>query len=149
MKAKQIMSLEPTIARPDDSLYILLKTFMKSRHHSIYIIDDNDNLVGVVSESDILGMIVPKFASIDLSLTHMMAEGFFEKKCRELKDIAIEDIMQKDLITVDEESPMIEVTSKIVFRKVYSIPIVRNKKLLGVVYREELFNHLAKTILDY
>lgn len=148
MKATQIMSREPTIASPDDTFHELLWAFAKSGHHNIYVKDENDDLVGVVSEFDILERIVPKFASLDLSLTHMMAEGFFEKKGRELKDQTAKDLMRKEFTTVDEDSPIIEIAAKILYKRIYAIPVVKNRKLLGVIYREALFNHLAD-MLNY
>ena len=149
MKAKELMSIEPTTASPDDTFHNLLWSFTKCDHHNIYVKDENDDLVGVVSEFDVLSIIVPKFASIDLSLIHMMAEGFFEKKGYELKDKKAKDLMRKDFTTIDEDAPIIEAAAKILHKRIFDIPVVKNKKLLGVIYRGNLLNHLAEIMFKY
>lgn len=148
MKAKELMSIEPTTASPDDTLHDLLWSFTKCDHHNIYVKDENDDLVGVVSEFDILGSIVPKFTGIDLSLAHMMAEGFFEKKGHELKDKKAKDLMRKDFTTIDEDAPIIEAAAKILHKRIFDIPVVKDKKLLGVLYRGHLLDHLAKVMFS-
>lgn len=148
MKAKELMSIEPTTASPDDTFHDLLWSFTKSDHHNIYVKDENDDLVGVVSEFDILRRIVPKFAGIDLSLTHMITEGFFEKKGRELKDEKAKDLMRKDFTIIDEDAPIIEVAAKMLYQRIFDLPVVRDKKLLGVIYRGNLLNHLAEVMFS-
>ncbi len=149
MKAIEIMNIQPFTASPEDTFHYLLWSFAKSDHHNIYIKDENEYLVGVVSEFDILGKIVPKFAGIDLSLTHMITEGFFEKKGSELKDEKAKDLMKIEFTTIDENSPIIEVAAKMLYERLFDLPVVRDKKLLGVIYRENLLNHLAEVMFGY
>ncbi len=42
MKAKELMSIEPTNASPDDTFHDLLWFFTKSDHHNIYVKDENN-----------------------------------------------------------------------------------------------------------
>ncbi len=148
MKAIEIMNIQPFTARPEDTFHYLLWSFTKSDHHNIYVKDENDDLVGVVSEFDILGRIVPKFAGIDLSLAHMITEGFFEQKGCELKDEKAKDLMKIEFTTIDEDSPIIEVAAKMLYGRLFDLPVVRDKKLLGVIYRGNLLNHLAEVMFS-
>ena len=148
MKALEIMNIQPFTARPEDTFHYLLWSFTKADHHNIYIKDENEYLVGVVSEFDVLRLIVPKFAGIDLSLTHMMAEGFFEKTGRELKDKKAKDIMKIEFTTIDEDSPIIEVAAKMLYERLFDLPVVKDKTLLGVIYRGNLLNHLAEVMFS-
>lgn len=148
MKAKDLMNIQPITADPEETFQDLLWSFTKSDHHNIYIIDENEYLVGVISEFDVLRGIVPKFAGIDLSLAHMMAEGFFEKTGRELKDKKAKDLMKTEFTTVDEDSPIIEVAAKILYVRIFDLPVVKDRKLLGVIYRENLLNHLAEVMFN-
>ena len=92
---------------------------------SLPVVDDQMNLIGIVSEYDLL-------------------EALLEK--RDEKTLKAEDIMTKNPITVNEDTPIFDVIKILENRKLIRVPVVKESKLIGILTRRDvLFCYLQAT----
>ncbi|KKO20810.1 MAG: hypothetical protein DCC43_13665 [Candidatus Brocadia sp.] len=148
MKVKDIMDTAPDLLRVSDTFAHLITILDQVKYHVIYVVDDGNKLAGVLTESDILKVLIPKYLTIDESLISVMDVNYFEKKCRESKDLTVTDIMTKSLITVSEDEPLIKAAALIVVHKIHSLPVVRNGNIVGIVPRQILLKHITKILAE-
>lgn len=148
MKVKNIMDTSPDLLRTSDTFEHLIKMLGQVKYHVIYVVDDGNKLAGVLTESDILKVLIPKYLTIDESLIHVMDENYFEKKCRESKDLTVTEIMTKNLITVREDDTVIKAAALIVVNKIHSLPVVRNGNIIGIVPRQLLLKHITRVLAE-
>ena len=148
MKVKDIMDTSPDLLRVSDTFEHLIKIVDQVKYHVIYVVDNGDKLAGVLTESDILKVLIPKYVTIDESLISVMDENYFEKKCKECKDLTVTEIMTKNLITVGEDEPIIKAAALIVVHKIHSLPVVRNGSIIGIVPRQILLKHITKVLAE-
>ncbi len=87
----------------------------------VYVVDKNNNLIGIVSIKDIL----------DSS-----------------KNTKIEDIMKTNFISVSPETDQMKVADLAVKHNIKAIPVVRKKKLLGVISSDEILSILNKSLRE-
>lgn len=146
MKVKDIMDPSPDLLRVSDTFWHLIQVLDQVKYHVIYVVDDGDKVAGVLTESDILKVLIPKYLTIDESLISVMDENYFEKKCRECKDLPVTEIMTKNLITVSEDEPIIKAAALIVVHKIHSLPVVRNSRIVGIVPRQIMLKHITKIL---
>lgn len=71
-----------------------------------------------------------------------MDVNYFERKCRESKNLPINEIMSKVTFVVGEEYPIIKAAALMVMNKIQTIPVVRNGKVVGIVPRLTLIKHM-------
>ena len=97
----------PVIAKKDDSLYEVIVNMFLSDVGSIFIIDDDENLCGIVSRKDLLK------ATIGGADMNKMPIGMIMTRT-------------PNIITVEKEDSVIIVAKKIIEHEIDSIPVVEN-----------------------
>jgi len=95
-------------ATVEEALSVLAK---ESRRH-LPVLDADENLVGIVSEKDLL---------------------------RARLDEAVEKIMTQDVITVTEYTALEEAARTMADRRISSLPVMRDGKLVGIITEMDLF----------
>jgi CBS domain-containing protein len=84
---------------------------------SLPVVDEEGILVGIVSEYDLL---------------QAMIDG------RDLRKILATEIMSSHLVTVTEDQTLVQVADLFQDRYITRVPVVRNKKLVGILARRDL-----------
>ncbi len=149
MKVRDIMDPAPDIIRTSDTFEHLIKILDEVKYHVIFVVDAEDKLVGVVTEGDIIKVLIPKYITVDESLISVMDVNYFEKKCRESKNLTINEIMSKVAFMVNEDDPIIKAAALIVVNKIQSVPVVRDKKVIGIVPRSILLKHITRILSEH
>ena len=107
-KVKDIMSM-PVVIKQDINIYESIVTMFLSDVGSIFIIDDNENLCGIVSRKDLLKATI---GSADIN------------------KIPVGMIMTRtpNVVTADKDDDIILATKKIIEHEVDSIPVVETSE---------------------
>lgn len=92
---------------------------------SLPVVDEDGTLVGIVSEHDLL---------------QAMIEG------RDLRKILATEIMSAHPVTVTEEQTLVQVADLFQDRYLARVPVVRNKKLVGILARRDLLFGYTKAL---
>jgi len=115
MLANDIMTKKVITVSPTTSVKDLAKTLTKNKVSGTPVADKNGKLLGIVSRTDIV------------------AKGG-EK---------VKDIMSKDIISVDEETPVEEIANLFTTHRINRVPVLRGKKLVGIVSRADIVRAIA------
>lgn len=125
-----IMTTKIVTAKPDDSLLNVKEIFKKYGFHHLPVIDDG-KLVGMLSKSDFL----------------FFQRGFNNGEDKfdiyRLKTHRVDQIMTKKLATLGPNEKLnvaLEVFKENLF---HAIPIVKKKKLVGLLTTFDIITHLA------
>ncbi|MDH3349574.1 MAG: CBS domain-containing protein [Desulfobulbaceae bacterium] len=152
MKAKDIMSPIGDFLSPDMTLHEAVIAIRKcKRSHGLsvkgmLVLDNNKNVVGILSIKDIMGAVIPPYLSPDLSLFSWdnMLEQMTDK-CRNKK---ISDIMAREVFTVGQETPLMVCVDFMIKKKLQRIPVMDdNKNILGMVYIRDLYEIIANILI--
>ncbi len=92
------------------------------RFSGVPVIDPGNHLEGVVTEFDILKAILAK---------------------KDLMTLKAEDIMSGSPVTVEETDTAEHIVKQMIDHQVIRIPVVREGRLIGVISRTDLLNHLV------
>jgi CBS domain-containing protein len=85
------------------------------------VIEPGNHLVGMVTEFDVLKALV---------------DG------KDLHGLKAEDVMTPNPVTVEETATAEEIVKHMIKHQIIRIPVVRDGKLLGMISRTDLLNHL-------
>ena len=102
-------------ARTDASTLASLMT--RRNFGSLPVVESDGTLVGIVSEYDLL---------------QAMIEG------RDLRKILATEIMSAHPVSVTEDQTLVQVADLFQDRYITRVPVVRNKKLVGILARRDL-----------
>ncbi len=147
MKAKTIMNKDVITVMPQDTVTNLVKLLLDNRISGVPVIDEDKKVVGIVSETDLIypekSLHMPAFIPILDSIVFL--EGFkeMEKEIKKMAAYRVEDIMVKDVITVNEDSEIQEIVNIMINRRINRIPVVNDEgKLVGIITRSNILKHI-------
>jgi CBS domain-containing protein len=154
MFAKQVMDTKFHFLHPEQSVVEairLFKTAGKKEGKKIFgmmVIDDDDRLVGMLSMFDILLYIQPKHIGILGEMDDIFPEPLFENLLSRVKKIRVEDLMSTTLVSVKPDTHLLVVMDTMTRKHVRRLPVVENDRVIGIVYRSDLFNFMMKKLID-
>ncbi len=125
MQVKDVMKTQVVVAKPDANVKESAK-IMTDIDIGCLVVLDNDKIVGIITERDILKKIV--------------AEGADAEK------VKIEDIMSKDVTTIDIDKTVENAAELMVEKKIKRLPVVNNGKLVGIITATDLISYEPKMI---
>lgn len=146
--AKDIMSPSVITVREEQSLRELAELFLERRISGAPVVDAEGRLIGIVTENDLV------FTNKKLQLPRSIAilDAFFfldnpEKMTREMQKIAgtrVGDICSSNPITVGPESSVEEVATIMAERRVHTLPVMAEGKLVGVIGKTDIIRSMLQ-----
>ena len=115
-KVGERMNIRTITAQENDSMELVLRMMQWKNIHHVPILDDHLDLVGLLTWTD-----VGKY--LDNPKKH---------------EQSIEKIMQKNLITVMPGTPLEEAKKLMEQHKINCLPVVRDKKLVGIITSNDI-----------
>ncbi|EEG76403.1 CBS domain-containing protein [Dethiobacter alkaliphilus] len=152
MKAKEIMTTDLVTIAEDKTLREVIKLMVEQNISGIPVIDETGNLMGIVSESDVIRLKrkthMPDYIQLlEAMLNEAQPEQFSADVIRSL-NMPVKDFMTKKVVTVKEDTTLAEITRLMVEHNINRIPVVRKQKLLGIVTRRDAILAMAKLSPD-
>ena len=146
MKVKDIMDTTPNLVRTSDTFEHLIKTLDEVKYHVVFVVDREDRLVGIVTEADIIKVLIPKYISFDEFLISAMNENYLENKCIENRNLTITEIMAKTILSVHEDDTVIKAAALMAVNKIHTHPVVRDGKIIVNVNLINLIKHIMNVL---
>ena len=138
MRAKDVMRSEVQCVSETTTLRELSRAF---RHHGVTtlsVVNDTGELVGVVTETELLKAMLPGYGELQDSLHYMQDFQYLEDRADEVENVPVKDIMLSGAISVHEDTPLMRVISLFLLKACSHIPVVQDRKIVGVVARTDI-----------
>ena len=155
-QAKDIMSTDVVYLHPDDSIFDAAKLFSQLDIHGLPVVKD-DKLIGMITVTDIIRFIDIKTDNIpelkgagihDVILAifkTVKSSESFEKELEKISNSKIEDIMSKELITINQKATFLEIAKIMDKNNIHRVPVVSRNRLIGMITGVDLMKVLLKT----
>jgi len=145
MKAADVMVSDVITLRPDDTVQKAAKVLLDHRISGAPVIDAEGRLVGMLSEGDLM-----RRSEIGterrqswwlklLSLPEIEARDFVKAHA-----VKVADVMTRQMVTATESHTLGEVASLLEKHGIKRVPIVRDKRVIGIVSRANLLQAFAR-----
>lgn len=150
MNARDIMTAPVTTITPDSLVHDIAELLFE-RHISGVPVVANGEVVGMVNEGDLLHRqeIGTDCDTPERSWWARLIErdpfpaAYVKSHARNAKDI-----MSRHVVSVTEDTPARQLASIFVARHIRRVPVLRDKRLVGIVTRADLIRTLALTTRD-
>jgi CBS domain-containing protein len=149
MRAMDVMTTDVISVDPDTTIRDLATLLAERGISGAPVIDASGQLVGIVSEGDLLHR-----AEIGTAYRHRerrrswWLDDFAAESAREyIKSHGgtVKDVMTQDVVTVTEDADLGDVATLLEARRVKRVPVVRDGKVVGVISRANLVRALGAT----
>lgn len=147
MQARDVMTRHVVSVVPDTPVEQIARILLDHRISAVPVIDANGEVIGIVSEGDLMRRSESDTHGHSawwlalLASRAERAEDFIEGHARKAAEV-----MTRPVITVDEETQLVEVADILERHRINRVPVVRENKLVGIVSRADLLRGLAAKV---
>ena len=118
MLVRDCMSAHPVTVHDDADYKVVLKLMQDHALHHVPVLDERENLIGIVAERDLL-----------LAATHHMQAA-----------VEVGDVMRRGVITTTEDSPVDEAAALMVDHRIGGLPVLdARRRVVGVITETDIF----------
>ncbi|WP_075980244.1 CBS domain-containing protein [Bacillus massilinigeriensis] len=147
MKAKDIMVKNVIKVKENQLIQDVLDRFVEYRISGIPVVNDRNELVGYVSDGDIMkwiGKHDPVIINYFYYTTVIEDEESLEDKFKRLLNKNVMEVAKKNVITVDEDTEIEKVAEILGRRRIKKVPVVKNNVLTGIISRGDIVRSLKQ-----
>ena len=139
MRVGDIMSLNLIRVRDTATLRDAAEIMSATQVSDLMVVDDSNNFVGVVSEGDIIRVLLPNYDDlIRDGVKFSEAYNIFLSNGKALRDEKIDKLVIRDPITLSKDDQLLKAASTMISHYIHRLPVVDNGKLVGTVSRGDL-----------
>lgn len=146
--AKDIMSTAVQTATPDMTVEELAQVLIEHRISGVPVIDAEDNLVGIVTENDLISqnkrLHIPTVLRLFDAYILLGSPGAMEKEFKKMAAATVGEICSREVITIAEDTSVEEIATIMAERKVHLLPVLSSGKLVGIVGKADLIRAMLK-----
>lgn len=128
LTVRQVMEDAVFTVSPDTKGTRIAEILTEGNFGSVPVVDEDRTLVGLVSEFDLL---------------RVMDQG------KDLRQVTVSEMMTRDVVTATEQTPVPDVVKLLQKHHLIRVPVVENKKLVGVVARRDVVFGYVKATANY
>ncbi len=144
--ACDIMTSNVITVKKETPLTELAKILYEHHINGVPVVDDDGALIGIICESDLIRrdrkLHIPTVIAIFDWVLYLQGPKAFEKEIRRISATTVGDLYTKDVITVSEKTPVEEIATIMSQKRVYTIPVVDEGRLVGVIGKADLIRAL-------
>ena len=109
---------------------------------SLIVVDDTDNLVGIISMFDMLYHLRPTFLNFGIDGHEFQWDGQISNLVEELKGKKVRQIMSQNVIGASKDEHVISVLDRMIKNKFRRLPVLDNNKPVGVIYLSDVYTKI-------
>lgn len=103
----------------------------------LIVVDDSDNLLGLVSWTDVMGAWPSEFTSLEpVEVRELVAR------------VGVDEIMTKDVVTIEPEATIAEAVSLMFEHRVGALPVVEGRKVVGIFTNSDIRQGLVRILTE-
>lgn len=128
---------------PDKTLKEAIQQLVDEKTNGLIVTEAN-KVVGVLALQDIAGATLPNEFRENVNLASaMFKEGMFKEACMSLAGNKVRDLMRTDFMSVNLKTNIMAVMADFLKNDLYIVPVIDNRKLIGVVTRIDIKKAIA------
>lgn len=128
MLVHERMGKHPLTVKPDAPVDATLKRMKEERIRRFPVVGDEGELVGIVSQTDLLYAAPSPSTSLSVYEMHYL-----------FSRIEVSQVMTEDVITVEHDDPIEEAARLMVDHRIGGLPVMRDGNLVGIITETDIF----------
>ncbi len=126
-----IMKTDVITVKKDTPIYEAMQQLVENNITGLPVVDDNMALVGIVTEKDMLRLIV------DLDILKLVSE-------LDESSTSVAKYMTEEVVSFSPEDSLLEICDCLLEKNFRRIPIVSDGKLVGILSRKDIIGHMLE-----
>lgn len=144
----EAMSRDPITVRPETSITEVIKLIAERRISGLPVLDANQQLVGIISETDLMwreaDVTPPAYIMLLDSVIYLENPGRYEKDLHKALGQTVGEVMSSVPVTTTPETPLSKAAKLMHDRKVHRLPVMNHSgQLIGILTRGDIVRAMA------
>ncbi len=148
LKAQDIMTTKVITVTEDTSVQELAKTLATNGISGVPILDDAENLVGIVTENDLIDqnkkVHIPTVMSILDSFVFLENPIRLEKDLQKMAGTKAGEICAREIISVTKTTPLDELATLMAEKKIHTLPVLDDQQLVGIIGKSDIIKAISQ-----
>ena len=148
LTAADIMQPNVVTVKEDTSVRELAELLSKKKISGAPVVDDQNRVVGIVSEGDLVlqdaEIHFPHYIELLGNIIYLESVKKYEERLRKVAAASVSEIMTTDVISVQKGASVHEVATLMTDKKVNRLPVLDGNILVGIVTRADLVRAVSK-----
>jgi CBS-domain-containing membrane protein len=148
LTAGDVMTRDVITVKKETTIRELAELFARHRISSAPVVDDNGTMIGIVTETDLIeqdkSLHIPTVISLFDWVIYLESDKKFEKELKKMTGQTVGDIYAQEVETVAPSTPISDVADIMSSRKIHAIPVVEDRKVVGIVARIDLIRTMIR-----
>lgn len=145
-----VMTPDPVSVAPNAVLKDAIQLLVDHRVSGLPVIDDSGNLVGILSESDLMwqttGIDLPAYIMLLDSVIYLKNPAQYNQELHKALGQLVKDVMTEKVITTDPDKSLREAAHLMHEKKVRRLPVVdQDGKVIGILTRGDIVREMANS----
>jgi len=145
LKAKDIMTTDCITFTPDTDIAVAVTTLLEKRINGAPVIDDG-LVVGVLCQSDLVAqqkkVTLPSFFTLLDGMIPLSSTEELEREMSKIAALQVGDAMTPAPTFITPDTTIEDIATMMTNEKLYTLPVVEDGKLVGVVGKEDVLKTL-------
>jgi len=147
LKAKDIMTLDVITVKPETTVEELARLLIEHKISGAPVVDDDNQLVGVVTENDL----IKKNARLHIPTIIRLFDAYFllnsgkmEDEIKKMVAGTVDEICNKDIVSLTEETTLEEIATIMSEKNIHLLPVLRDGMVVGIVGKADIVKSMTK-----
>lgn len=146
LQARDIMSEDVIFVSPDTEISRAAQLLLERHLNGLPVVDQKGSLVGIICQSDLVfqqkKIPLPSVFTLLDGLIPLGSPHQIEIEVAKIAAITVGQAMTSDPVFVGPETPLEDMATLMVRKKIHSLPVVDHGKLVGMVGKEDVLRTL-------
>ncbi|NEO53489.1 MAG: CBS domain-containing protein [Okeania sp. SIO3B5] len=143
-----VMSNNPISVKPEMPLKEAIKILAEQRISGLPVVNEQDKLVGIVSETDLMwqesGVTPPPYIMLLDSVIFLENPARYEKQIHKALGETVGEVMTKDPLTTTPEQSLSAAARLMHEQNIHRLPVLgENDKVIGILTRGDIIRAMA------
>ncbi len=143
-----IMTKDVVTVRRSTTVRELAEIFETRHFGSLPVVDEDGNLTGIVSSSDLIeqgrSLHIPTVISLFDWVIPLEGEKSLERELRKMTAQTVGEICSNEVLTVAPSDPVSTAADIMSARKLHALPVVAAGKVVGIVARIDIIRSMSR-----
>ncbi|MHB8809468.1 MAG: CBS domain-containing protein [Desulfobulbaceae bacterium] len=147
-QAQDIMTREVVTVQETLSVRELAKILLDKKISGVPVVDIQGGLIGVVTENDLIDQTkkvhIPTVMAFFDSFVFLENPERLEKDLKKMAAATVADICSREVVSVTPATPLDELATLMAEKKVHTLPVMDDGRLVGVIGKSDIIRTLAQ-----
>jgi CBS domain-containing protein len=146
MLAKDIMEKNVVTINEDESVEDVARLLIEKGISGVPVVDADNNLKGIISDGDLIyrdkQIHIPAVVQILDSTIFVESLKKFQEELKKITAYKVKDMMTTKVITVDVNTPIEEIATLMIEKRINRVPVLEKGKVVGIITRQNVLKSM-------